>query len=60
MFTSKCLCRIAELTPSSEERWKSATVQLFTVVTTQGVYRGRRRRIREKILKMSRGERNIF
>ena len=32
----------------------------FTVVTTQGVYRRRRRRIRRKILKMSYGETNIF
>jgi hypothetical protein len=39
---------------------KRATVQLFTVVTTQGVCRRRRRRVRAKILKMSHSERKIY
>jgi hypothetical protein len=56
---SKRLCRIAELTPSSEERLKGATVQFFTVVTTQGVCHCRRRRVRTKTLNMRHGKRKI-
>jgi hypothetical protein len=59
LLTCTYLCRITELTPSSEERLRNSTVHLFTVVTTQGAYRRRRSRIRAKLLKMSCGERRI-
>ena len=57
---SKGLCRIAELTPSSEERLKRESVHLFSGVITQGACRRRRRMVRTKVLQMSRGERNIY
>jgi hypothetical protein len=60
LLTRKGLCRIAELTPSPEERFKRAIAHLFTtVVTMQGACRCRRRSVRAKLLAMSHGERNI-
>jgi len=59
-LTSSGFCLIAELTPSSEERLKSATVHLSTVVTTQGAYRRSRGRVRAKALNRSHGERQIY
>jgi hypothetical protein len=44
---------------SSEENSKRGTIHPVTVVTTQDAYRRRRRKVRTKTLKMSRGARKI-
>ena len=49
--------RIAERTLLPEERSKRGRVHLFTVVTTQGACRRRRRIVREKTKKIRGGER---